>query len=142
MAERDPVTRELIKNALISISDNILMMVVRTSRSTVVKSNLDFSAAICDAGGELVAQGIALPAHLGSIMPALDGCLKLFRDDIAQGDILVNNDPYSGGSHLNDFFMFKPIFCRGRKIAYLSLIVHHTDVGGRVRRHRYGARSD
>ena len=132
MAARDPVTRELIKNALISISDNILTMVVRTSRSTVVKSNLDFSAAICDARGELVAQGLALPAHLGAIMPALDGCLQMFGDEIGPGDILVNNDPYSGGSHLNDFFMFKPIFCRGRKVAYLSLILHHTDVGGRV----------
>ena len=129
---RDPVTRELIKNGLVTIADNVLTMVVRTSRSTVVKSNLDFSAAVCNAKGELVAQGLALPAHLGSIMPALAGCLEAFGSDIQSGDILLNNDPYSGGSHLNDFFMFRPIFSGGEIIAFLCLILHHTDVGGRV----------
>ncbi|MBI4183322.1 MAG: hydantoinase B/oxoprolinase family protein [Proteobacteria bacterium] len=131
--ELDPVRRELVKNALITIADNMIVTVVRTSRSTVVKNNLDFSSAICDADGVMVAQGLALPVHLGALMPALRGCLDHFGDDIHPGDILANNDPYSGASHLNDIFMFKPVYDRaGARVAFMSLILHHTDMGGRV----------
>ncbi len=128
----NPITRELIKNTLVTIADNMLVSVIRTSRSTVVKNNLDFSAAICDVNGELIAQGLALPAHLGAIMPALRGCLDFYGDDVEADDILCTNDPYSGGSHLNDLFMFKPVEARGKRLVYLCLILHHTDMGGRV----------
>jgi N-methylhydantoinase B len=128
----DPVKRELVKNALVTIADNIMLSVVRTARSTVVKNNMDFSASICDADGQMVAQGLAVPAHLGATMPALEGCMDYFGNDIAEGDVLATNDPYSGGSHLNDIFMFKPVFAGGRRIGFLGLILHHTDMGGRV----------
>lgn len=128
----NPVKRELIKNALVSMCDNMLGLVVRTARSTNIKSTMDFSATICDRQGQLVAQGLALPAHLGSVMPALKGCLDYFGDDFAEGDIMANNDPYAGGSHLNDIFMFKPVFMNGECVAILGLILHHTDLGGRV----------
>jgi N-methylhydantoinase B len=128
----NPVKRELIKNALIGICDTMLVMIVRTARSTNIKNTMDFSAAICDPDGQLVAQGLAVPAHLGAIMPALKGCLDHFGDDIRDGDILASNDPYSGCSHLNDIFMFKPVFVEGRPVGFLCLILHHTDLGGRV----------
>ena len=128
----DPVKRELIKNALVTVADNIMLSVVRTARSTVVKNNMDFSASICDADGQMVAQGLAVPAHLGATMPALQGCIDYFAQDVREGDVLATNDPYSGGSHLNDIFMFKPVFVDGRRIAFLGLILHHTDMGGRV----------
>lgn len=128
----NPVTREILKNALIAIANNMLVAVIRTSRSTVVKNNFDLSAAVCDADGQLVAQGLALPPHLGAVMPALRGCLDYFGDRIGACDILCSNDPYSGGSHLNDLFMFLPIDLEGRRLAYLCLILHHTDMGGRV----------
>lgn len=128
----DPIKRELIKNALVSVADNIMLAVVRTARSTVVKNNMDFSASICDTNGQMVAQGLAVPAHLGATMPALKGCVDYFGSDIFEGDILASNDPYAGGSHLNDIFMFKPIFVKGRRVAFLGLILHHTDMGGRV----------
>ena len=128
----DPVKRELIMNAFATIADNMIISVVRTSRSVVVKHNMDFSSAVCDGNGEMVAQGLALPAHLGAIMPALRGCLDEFADDIVPGDILVTNDPYAGASHLNDVFMFKPVFANGERIAFMCLILHHTDMGGRV----------
>ena len=132
MTTIDPIRRELVKNALVTIADNIMLSVVRTARSTVVKTNMDFSASICNAEGQMVAQGLAVPAHLGATMPALKGCTDFFGDDIHEGDILVSNDPYCGGSHLNDIFMFKPVFVGGRTVAYLGLILHHTDMGGRV----------
>jgi len=128
----DPIKRELIKNALVSVADNIMLAVVRTARSTVVKNNMDFSACICDTNGQMVAQGLAVPAHLGAMMPALKGCLDFFGDSIFEGDILASNDPYAGGSHLNDIFMFKPVFVDKRRVVFLGLILHHTDMGGRV----------
>ena len=128
----DPVRLELIKNALVMVSDNMMVSVLRTSRSTLVKANMDFSASICDADGNMVAQGLALPSHLGATMPALRGCLDYFGEDIGPGDILANNDPYAGGSHLNDIFMFKPVYKDGERVCFLGLILHHTDLGGRV----------
>ena len=128
----DPIRLELIKNALVMVSDNMMVSVLRTSRSTLVKANMDFSASICDGDGNMVAQGLALPAHLGATMPALKGCLDYFGDDIGPGDILANNDPYAGGSHLNDIFMFKPVFDGNTRVCFLGLILHHTDLGGRV----------
>ena len=131
-ANIDPVRLELIKNALVMISDNMMVSVLRTSRSTLVKANMDFSASICDADGNMIGQGLALPAHLGATMPALKGCLDYFGDDIQPGDIFANNDPYAGGSHLNDIFMFKPVFADGERVCFLGLILHHTDLAGRV----------
>jgi N-methylhydantoinase B len=128
----DPIRLELIKNALEMISDNMMVSVLRTSRSTLVKANMDFSASICDANGTMVAQGLALPGHLGATMPALAGCLEYFGEDIAPGDILASNDPYAGGSHLNDIFMFKPVYEGRDRICFVGLILHHTDLGGRV----------
>ncbi len=128
----DPIRLELIKNSLVMISDNMMVSVLRTSRSTLVKANMDFSASICDGDGLMVGQGLALPGHLGATMPALKGCLDYFGDDIEPGDIFANNDPYAGGSHLNDIFMFKPVFKDGERICFLGLILHHTDLGGRV----------
>lgn len=128
----DPVKRELIRNSLVMISDNMLVSVIRTARSIVVKNNFDFSASICDPNGQMVAQGLAVPGHLGAIMPPLKACLDAFGDDIGPGDIFANNDPFSGGSHLNDIFMYKPVYVSGRRVAILALILHHTDMGGRV----------
>ena len=128
----DPFRRELIKNGLVTIADNIVVRVIRTARSTLVKNGMDFTSSVCDADGEMVAQGLALPSQLGATMPALRGCLDYFGDDIEAGDMLVNNDPYSGGSHLPDVFMFLPVFADGERVAILGLILHHTDMGGRM----------
>lgn len=132
MVAIDPVRRELLKNALVATADNALVMVTRTARTSNVKNSMDFSAAVCDARGRLVAQGLAVPVHLGVVMPALEACLAHFGDDIHEGDVLASNDPYSGCSHLNDIFTFKPVYVDGRRVAIVSLILHHSDLGGRV----------
>jgi N-methylhydantoinase B len=128
----NPVKRELLNNALVTITDNVLVRIVRTARSSNVKNSLDFSAAILDADGQLAAQGLAVPVHLGAMMPAFQGAFEYFKDNIAEGDVLASNDPYSGGSHLNDIFMFKPVFAGGLRVAWIGIILHHTDLGGRV----------
>ena len=130
--QRDPITQELVKNALATIADNMVVTVVRTARSQVVKQSMDFSTAICDPQGEMVSQGLSLPMHLGAIMPALEGVLKVYRDDVQPGDIFINNDPYEGASHLPDIFLFKPVFVGDVLLGFVVVIAHHTDIGGRV----------
>ena len=128
----DPITEELFRNAISALGDEMVLTIYRTAYSGVLKNIMDYSAAICDAQGRLVAQGLSLPGHLASIPVSLQAVLAEFGDDIAEGDIFINNDPYSGGMHLPDIFIFKPLFAEGRPIAYAATICHHTDVGGRV----------
>ena len=132
MSSIDPVTREIVKNALMSIADTMALTVVRTARSAVVKDGMDFSTALFTADGQQVAQGLTLPAHLGSMAPALEGVRRAFGDDVLPEDIFIINDPYEGGSHLPDIFVFKPIFVEGKVVAWTCAIGHQTDIGGRV----------
>ncbi|HEY2616577.1 MAG TPA: hydantoinase B/oxoprolinase family protein [Acetobacteraceae bacterium] len=136
MTTSDPITEELFRNAIAALGDEMVLTIYRTAYSGVLKNIMDYSAALCDAQGRLAAQGLALPGHLCSIPVALQAVLRHFGDDIAEGDILINNDPYDGGMHLPDIFIFKPLFAPGKQgggpIAYAATICHHTDVGGRV----------
>ena len=128
----DPITEELFRNAMSAIGDEMVLTIYRTAYSGVLKNIMDYSAAVCDADGRLVAQGLSLPGHLCSIPVALRAVLTHFGSDVHDGDIFINNDPYDGGMHLPDIFIFKPLFAGGRPIAYAATICHHTDVGGRV----------
>ena len=130
----DPVTREVIKNALMSTADTMALTVVRTARSAVIKHGMDFSTSLFNAEGLQVAQGLTLPPHLGSMAPALEGVINAFGDDVNPGDIFANNDPYEGASHLPDIFLFKPIFKNDVLIGWSCCIGHQTDIGGRVAR--------
>ena len=133
MAEtRDPIALELFKNAIFAIADEMALTIVRTSYSGVIKDNMDFSTAFCDAEGKLVAQGLTLPGHLGSIPTALEAVMRCYGNDIAPGDVFMLNDPYEGGMHLPDIFIFKPLYVGGRRLAFAATVCHHTDVGGRV----------
>jgi N-methylhydantoinase B len=128
----DPITEELFRNAISALGDEMVLTIYRTAYSGVLKNIMDYSAAICDAEGRLVAQGLSLPGHLASIPVSLKAVLAAFGDDVSEGDIFINNDPYDGGMHLPDIFVFKPLFADGRVVAYAATICHHTDVGGRV----------
>ncbi len=128
----DPIAFELFKNALFSIADEMALTVHRTTYSAVLKDNMDYSTAFCDAQGRLVAQGLTLPSHLGSIPAALAAVMARYGDDMHEGDIFVLNDPFEGGMHLPDIFLFAPIFIDGQRVAVAATICHHTDVGGRV----------
>lgn len=132
MAATDPITREVIKNALMSIADSMAWTVLRTARSAVVKDGMDFSTALFTADGQQVAQGLTVPSHLGSMVPALEGVLRRFADDVRPEDIFINNDPYEGGSHLPDIFVFKPVFADHKLLGWSHAIGHQTDIGGRV----------
>src|SRR4051794_28094715 len=128
----DPIEFELFKNALFGAADEMALTVFRTTYSGVLKDNMDYSTAMFDGAGVLVAQGLTLPGHLGSMPTAMASVQQKFAGRIYEGDVFVFNDPFEGGMHLPDVFVFKPIFFAGRPIAWAGAVCHHTDVGGRV----------
>lgn len=131
-ASHDPIAFELFRNAIFSIADEMALTVFRTTYSGVLKDNMDYSTAFADANGRLVAQGLTLPGHLGSIPTALESVMRHFGDSMHEGDIYALNDPFDGGMHLPDIFVFKPLYHQGRRLAFAATVCHHTDVGGRV----------
>ncbi len=128
----DPITIAVIKNGLDSVVDEMAYTIIRTAGSEIVRDVMDFSAAICDANGEMVAQAKTIALHLGAIPEAMSAVLTRFDGDLHEGDAVIMNDPYSGGMHLPDIFMFVPVFYEDRIVNYCVAICHHTDVGGRV----------
>jgi N-methylhydantoinase B len=130
----DPIEFELFKNALFGAADEMALTVFRTTYSGVLKDNMDYSTALFDGHGTLVAQGLTLPGHLGSMPTAIAAVKATFAGDVAAGDVYILNDPFQGGMHLPDVFVFKPIFRDGddAPLAWAGTVCHHTDVGGRV----------
>ena len=128
----DPITFAVIKNGLDSIVDEMAYDVMRTARSEIVKDVMDFSAAICDLSGNMIAQAKTVALHLGAVPEAMTVVLDNYSDDLLPGDAVILNDPYQGGMHLPDIFMFMPVFHGGTLQGFTVVICHHTDVGGRV----------
>src|SRR5690242_5778695 len=114
----DPVRLELVKNAIGSVVDEMVLTVIRIAYSSIMKDTMDLSSAFCDRKGRMLAQGLSLPLHLGSIPDAMDAVLAKYGDDMHPGDVVVLNDPYQGGMHLPDIFMFKPVFVGEHLLGY------------------------
>ncbi|QKC85486.1 hydantoinase B/oxoprolinase family protein [Mesorhizobium sp. NZP2077] len=132
MSVTDPITFAVIKSGLDTIVDDMAYAVMRTARSPIVRDVLDYSVTICDAKGRILSQAKTVALHLGAVPDAMEVVIERFRDDLFPGDVIVLNDPYDGGMHLPDIFMFKPIFSDERLLGFSVVIAHHCDVGGRV----------
>ena len=133
MAEIDDlISFEMFKNAIFSIADEMAVTICRTTYSGILRDNMDFATAIANAEGRLVAQGLTLPFHLGSMHTAIAAVIARHGDDIGPGDVFILNDPFEGGMHLPDIFIIKPVFAEGMRIAFVLTTAHHGDVGGRV----------
>ena len=131
-AGADPFGFELFRNAVFAIADEMALTVCRTTYSGVLRDNMDFSTALTDGAGRLIAQGLTLPGHLGSVPTAIEAVLRHYGDAIHPGDVFIMNDPFDGGMHLPDIFVFKPVFDGAERIAFAATVCHHADVGGRV----------
>jgi len=129
---RDPITFAVIKNALDTIVDEMAYNVMRTARSNIVRDVLDYSTTLCDRSGNIISQAKTVALHLGAVPDAIEAVQAHFNDRIYPGDVIVLNDPYEGGMHLPDIFMFKPIFFREQLEGFAVVIAHHCDMGGRV----------
>lgn len=132
MTALNPIAQEVIRNALIAGAEEMTATIWRTSRSTVVRETLDFSTALFDASGKAVAQAARIPVHLNSMSVCLEDIISgpVPLDQWHDGDVIVTNDPYSGGQHLPDLVAFRPVFVDGARVAISAAIVHHVDVGG------------
>jgi N-methylhydantoinase B len=128
----DPITQEIVGNALASIADEMATTIFRTAHSTVVRDGMDFSAALCGPDGETVAQAVTVPFHLGAVPHALDTLRAKWGERMRPGDVFVMNDPFDGGIHLQDIFVFKPVYLDGGLIGFATTTAHHGDVGGRL----------
>ena len=96
----DPFSFELFRNAVHSIADEMALTILRTAYSSVLKGSMDYSTAICDGEGKMVAQGLTLPQHLGSLPAALASVMRHYDNAMRPGDVFVLNDPFDGGMHL------------------------------------------
>lgn len=132
LAGTDAVTQQIVANALASIADEMATTIFRTAHSTVVRDGMDFSAALCDPRGETVAQAVSVPFHLGSLPVAMERLLDRYAGAMQPGDVFVMNDPFDGGIHLQDVFVFKPVFAGDVLVGFSCTTAHHGDVGGRL----------
>lgn len=128
----DPITLEVIHNRLESISREMSNITLRTARSSVVHSGRDFSCALFDSRGQLLTIGTSIPPHIMPMLVGMQSALKQYQDDIAPGDIFIGNDPYDGGTHLNDVAVFIPMFHQGTLMGFAGNRAHWPDVGGSV----------
>jgi N-methylhydantoinase B len=128
-----PVTLAVVAGALESITRDMSLVMLRTARSIIFKSCKDFSNTIFDSSARIVAQGEdELPLHLGSMIAAMRSIMKFFGDDIYPGDLIYHNDPETGGAHMMDTSVFRPIFYRDELLFWSGNKAHLTDIGGSV----------
>jgi N-methylhydantoinase B len=126
-----PVDQAVITRALIAAADEMGVKLIRSAHSPVVREAQDCSAAIMDRKGRVVAQADLIPIQLGSVSHTFRACLEHHPlETLREGDFLINNDPYAGGQHLPDIFLFSPIFLDGTLIGVTATVVHHIDLGG------------
>lgn len=126
----EPILLELVKNGLDAIVDEMAIALVRTAYSNNLKNSMDMSCALCDAQGRLIAQGMTLPLHLGSIPDAMRHITAKFGASVRPGDVFILNDPYEGGTHLPDFYIAKPVWGDGTLVGWAATVGHQLDVGG------------
>ncbi|MGV3650678.1 MAG: hydantoinase B/oxoprolinase family protein [Devosia sp.] len=129
----DPITLEVIRNGLASIADEMALIIMRSAYSPVVRDIMDYSTGLCDADGQVIAQGLTLPIQLCSFPRVMRFIRERFGGELRPGDVLITNDPYgSGGQHLPDIYVMKPIFHTDRLAGFAATVAHHTDLGGIV----------
>ncbi len=129
--EADPVMLEVFNNLYMSIAEQMGAVLENTAVSVTIKERLDFSCAVFDAMGDLIANAPHMPVHLGSMAASVRTVMKL-NPDMKPGDVYVLNAPYNGGTHLPDITVVTPVWNdEGTKVLfYTSARGHQTDVGG------------
>ena len=127
----DPVTFEVIRNAVINMTEEMAVTVRRAAFSTNIKTRADFSCAFFDAKLRCIAQSFAQPAHLVAMSTITPASIREFGPEMLNpGDAIVVNDPHRGASHLNDITVISPVEIDGFRLGYVANMAHHVDVGG------------
>jgi 5-oxoprolinase (ATP-hydrolysing) len=130
----DPVLLEIFNNLFKAIAEQMGITLQNTSSSVNIKERLDFSCAIFDENGQLVANAPHIPVHLGSMSESVTALIKAKGDNIKPGDVYVSNNPYNGGTHLPDITVITPVFANTlislKPLFYVASRGHHADIGG------------
>jgi N-methylhydantoinase B len=129
----DPITAELVQARLSSIVREMRTIIIRTAYSRMIIEGHDFSSAVLTPQGDLVAASeLEQPTHISALSWSARALIAKYGDDIGPGDLYLHNDPYTGGSHLNDVGLFYPVFRGERPLAIIGVMAHWQDVGGMV----------
>src|SRR6516225_477416 len=126
----DPIITSVIQHRLLAIVEEMGEAMLRTSYSQILNSSRDFSTAICDLDGRLIAQAEHVPIHVGALPYAAKAVSEFFGDDIHPDDVFLLNDPYHGGNHLPDLTAFVPVFAGDRPRFWSINRAHQSDIGG------------
>jgi len=127
----DPIELAIAGEGLLAAAREMGEKLVRSAFSTIVREARDASTAILDVRGRIIAQAEMIPIQLGSMGETLRPCLDLYPlEQVREGDFFVNNHPYLGGQHLQDVFLFTPIFVNAGLIGFCGSTAHHLDIGG------------
>mgnify|MGYP006272230535 CR=1 FL=1 len=125
------IDQAIISRSVIAAAHEMGAKLIRCAHSPIVREAQDCSAALIDRHGRVVAQAELIPIQLGSISQTLAPCLERHPPEtLEEGDFLINNDPYHGGQHIQDIFLFSPIFHEGALLGFGATVVHHIDLGG------------
>ncbi|HET8606654.1 MAG TPA: hydantoinase B/oxoprolinase family protein, partial [Gaiellaceae bacterium] len=127
----DPIAFEVIRNALVAATDEMVLALRRSAYSTNIKTRSDFSCALFDADLCAVAQGFNQPVHLGSMIEQVPRAVRDYGPErLEPGDVVITNDPFPSGVHLNDISLISPVFHEDVLLGYVANLAHHVDVGG------------
>ena len=132
MSPLDPISLEIITERLISVVREMRATVFRTARSVAIYEARDFSCGLFDSEGQVVAQSEDIGSHVVPLPWSVRAALDEFAGDLAPGDLILMNDPYRGGTHLNDVTLIYPVFADGRLVFFPAVREHWADVGGMV----------
>jgi len=124
----DAIELEIFRNLFISIAEEMGAVLGRTGLSPNIKERKDYSCAVFNRRGETLAQGSHIPVHLGAMPLSVQAALGALTFE--DGDLVLVNDPYRGGTHLPDITAISPVFVRGRPAFFTANRAHHSDVGG------------
>ena len=127
----DPFQLELFHHRFMQIAEEMGQVLAASAQSVNIRERLDFSCALFDPNGQLVANAPHVPVHLGSMGESVKAVIRAFDHDLAEGDAYVMNDPYLGGTHLPDITVVTPVFVGTQKpLFYVASRGHHADIGG------------
>lgn len=127
----NPVELEIARNRLESIAEEVGTALIQTSYSPNIKDRRDCSAGIYGPDGMLISQAEHIPLHLGLMPTMIKNALASYRtENLVEGDVLITNNPYLGGSHLPDMCVITPVFHQDTIVAVVANLAHHVDVGG------------
>jgi N-methylhydantoinase B len=131
MKSVDPITRQVIRNALRSAAGEMQTSLVQTAHSPLIYEVQDFGVAMTDASGRLIAEGSALAGFLACLPPTIQKGLQVFAEEgFTEGDVILANEPYDTGTHISDTALYMPVFFNGRLVAFSALMAHWADIGG------------